>query len=225
MSTEQSPDKTLAEQAVEAAFAALPPIFRECVDDEPTARFDLRFPFVVDDYVYATDARIGVRTRQGINEVLAIPPSIRQGKYPSWIRDLFEGPFAAESWPCPGLLGFEWCEYCEGSRQLAEVECESCDRGTIHVEYGPNFPCHECRGRGGIPTADLRPCWACRGSGFDDPNEGVLIAGVPFGLGYASRIARHGGRFHPASNGPHCSPCRFVLSDGTEGILMPLSGR
>jgi len=203
-------------EAIDNAFAALPSIFRECVG--PVFReWDLSWPFAVNGHIYATDACIAVRAATGIHKVMRLPDSVRIHPYPKSIDTNFLGPFRRKSSRLPSLHTFIACEWCKGRRERYWSECSLCDG-----KPGESRRCSECKGLGDVWSFTLQRCRHCEGCGFDDPHQRVKIGEAEFALQYVERIIRHKGLIYLAAENPATSHCRFVLRDGTEGVLMPL---
>lgn len=148
--------ETKAEIAVETWSYWLHPIFSRCVDPDGT-RYDLSLPFVIEEYVYATNARIAVRmpTPGGwtIPNAERLPPIDQYFTEHLWRPDPTQFP------PVEGT-----CEVCKGAKVMPEVDCPWC-LAESPGPYEAGF-CDECYSlEGKIPAG---PCYECQGSGILD---------------------------------------------------------
>lgn len=197
-------------------FSLLPPIFRDCVDEE-TIRFCLAYPQPVGGYVCATDGRIFIRMplTPAIAESL---PSIAPKKFPESGLTLF-GPrtnWLAEPSPIPALAPLKPCRHCDGLGQLEERQC-SC--GNWDDSDTP------CRGKGTIPAG---PCDDCDGKGVESSGAEFFEfrKDVKLGEPYLRILEKHGATLYlPATtNTWECvTPAYFTVDGGVDGVLMPAS--
>ena len=106
-------------------FNLLPPIFRECVDDQ-MARYDLKLPFEVDGHIYASDGAIMVRVA-ATQEIRDELPPEGERRFPKGVPRLFEGRQRWESEPfaLPSLEALPPCRSCKGTGVMV---CRCCDR-------------------------------------------------------------------------------------------------
>lgn len=210
---------SLALKQIDRAFDALPPIFRECCDDE-YPKLDLGYPFVSKGYVYATDGRIGVRTTTGVPAVEKITRARWRGRVPTTIGELFEGPFVDRPATVPSVANYAPCRVCDGRRKVYFVQCEECEDGCIPIEDGAGVRCDSCGGMGRFWTKTRQTCYACLGCGRDKPHTSIAVEDFLIALHYLERIVRHGGTLYRSQSNSHEDPHRFVLPGGTEGIIM-----
>ena len=190
-----------------------------------TRRYDLRQPFAQDGRVYATDARICVRT------TLADAPQLGDGVRLPAASQL---PWVAEAnWqPWPRLKLFadglkRICPHCRGKGGHGNVQrCFICDGdGDCAVEDVTRRdgyrlePCRNCFGSG--YTSNVR-CDYCRGQGHTERPALQPIGDLVIG-GQYDRIIRDLGdvEFTFCDFGCGSQAIQF-RSDGIEGLLMPM---
>lgn len=158
--------ETQAEIAIHQWSWHLHPIFARCVDPE-MVKYDLSRPFVIDEYVYATNARLAVRMP---TPDLWMIPNPEKCPPRSPLLDLFgdndfsRWPWRQEPTHFPAVEGV--CEVCLGAKVLPEMGCPYCG-GQDSPRY-QNVPdlCEECwELEGKIPAG---PCYDCGGSGILD---------------------------------------------------------
>ncbi|WP_422928631.1 hypothetical protein [Singulisphaera sp. PoT] len=185
-------------------FDLLPPIFRDCVDEEHH-RYSLELPFEMDGHIYATDGRIMVRVA-ATKEVCDALPSPDDRKFPKHVADLFVGRdrWETEPVPTPTLDGLDRCPHCEGTG------LQTC-------------PC--CQRHGAI-------CSDCHGTKVDlDKHSSVAVAeGVSLNPIYLGILLKHQVELFvprpPFSDEIEVvgavRPVRFEVEPGVEGLLMPM---
>jgi hypothetical protein len=190
---------------LEAVFALLPPIFRKCTTNDVNKKYDLTLPFVIGDYVYATDGRIGVRKRVTHEVDAALVRIERKGIFPRSIVEMFAEPFASEGTPVPDLTTAPHCATCNGSGQVHGLYCDNCG------DFNPH-------------SAVTSECQECCGSGMKDGgNEGVILADhVEIAYRFLRMIKDASGVIHLPLNGDNKYRTMFLCPDGTEGIVMPM---
>jgi hypothetical protein len=189
----------------EAVFALLPPIFRKCTTEDANKKYDLSLPFVIGEYVYATDGRIGVRKRVS-HEVDSLLVRIeRKGIFPRSIVEMFDEPFASEGTPIPDLSTAPVCTSCKGSGQVQGLYCDNC--GDFNPHPAVNSECQECYG-----------------SGIEDGgSDGLILADhVEISYRFLKIIRDAGGVIHLPLNGANKYRTLFRCPDGVEGVVMPL---
>jgi hypothetical protein len=149
---------------IEAWTYWLHPIFARCVDPE-AVRFDLSRPFVVEEYVYATNGRIAVR--MPVPAGWAIPDPER---VPRSVADMFRhGRWREEPTQFPPVEGT--CKICEGSKVQGEIVCPYC-RAESPGPYEAGF-CGECwQLEGKLPAG---PCYECGGTGLHDHHGRIEV--------------------------------------------------
>jgi hypothetical protein len=189
----------------EAVFALLPPIFRKCTGDETSKKHDLTLPFVIGEYVYATDGRIGVRKRV-THEVDSLLVRIeRKGLFPRLIVEMFDEPFASEGTPIPDLSTLPRCATCDGCGKVHGLYCDNC--GDFMPHPAVTSECQDCCGSGIAGAA----------------NNGLILADhVDISYRFLKIIRDAGGVIHLPINGENKYRTMFRCPDGTEGIVMPL---
>jgi len=136
-----------------------------CSPYEPL-RYDMRLPWEVADFVYATDAKICVRVRPEIADAVQ-----RQGRVPPfgrlvWDHDMLTGWRTLPKRE-PILAADSSCPACDGTvaKEIPE-ECEPCGgtgyewRGSGYAPAHP-YKCRTCNGRGHLSLAG--ECPSCQG--------------------------------------------------------------
>jgi hypothetical protein len=189
----------------EAVFALLPPIFRKCTTDDANKKYDLTLPFVIGDFVYATDGRIGVRMKATPRIMIATGEARNGTKFPASIVEMFAEPFASEGTVIPDLSTLPNCLECKGSGQVQGLYCENCG------DFMPH-------------PAVTSECQSCYGSGIKDGgNDGLILADhVEIAYRFLKMIQDAGGVIHLPLNGDNKYRTFFRCPDGVEGIVMPL---
>lgn len=196
-----------------------------CGTERP--KWDLRLPFVLTDWTYATDAFGCVRVRPESGDVVQ-----REGAIP---------PFASLSWNHSKLNRGLWqsmpklfpiiaadsdCPTCEGTGYapgVTVVECEYC-YGVGHTWPGswmtttPTL-CRPCKGRGHFAVCE--ECRTCGGEGVGDFPAIVELNGWFYDAKLYERFRRLDGECcQDFWNGNASYPMMKVIFDGGEGMFM-----
>jgi hypothetical protein len=189
----------------EAVFALLPPIFRKCTGDETSKKYDLTLPFVIGDFVYATDGRIGVRMKATPRIMIATGEARNGSKFPESIREMFGEHFASEGMSVPDLSAAPICTDCDGMGIVRGLYCDNCG------DFMPH-------------PAVTSECQECYGSGIENGgNDGLILADhVEIAYRFLKIIRDAGGVIHLPLNGTNEYRTMFRCPDGTEGLVMPL---
>jgi hypothetical protein len=168
-------------------------------------KYDLTVPFVIGDYVYATDGRIGVRIMATPRIMIATGEARNGANFPTSIEEMFAETFATEGTPIPDLSSAPICPECKGSGQVHGLFCDNCG------DFNPH-------------PAVTSECQECYGSGIEDAgSNGLILADhVEIAYRYLKIIQDAGGVIHLPLNGDNKYRTLFRCPDGTEGIVMPL---
>lgn len=215
----------------------IPAIMRECLAEPGEfSRHDMTEPFVIEGFVYATDARIACRVpidhfRGG--EVDAgpligrmadvqwkgklVPAGEPAGRLVPDAREVF-GPidaFAESPLALPETyFPFAPCDRCHGDGYWMRT-CGLCHGMKTHL----GSDCPACHGHGRIGRA----CPKCEGEGRldlgakDDP---IAVGPTWLARQYLWLLREHGADVYPMKDDAHNQPLRWVAGP-IEGRLMP----
>lgn len=192
-------------------------------------RWDMRRPYCLEDWTYATDSKVCVRVRPALGDVTQ-----DTGKMP---------PFGQLSWNHARLSGWRCvprldpipaadsdCPKCDGTGYAPGVcclDCPTCD-ATGWEWANPGVPgnfatrqCQTCGGDGGIGPPGVPPCAACKGKAVGVLPSLVELGGRYFDAGLYEKVRRLNAEY--VHDNWNCVPgqtmLRFVF-DGGEGLLM-----
>jgi hypothetical protein len=188
-------------------------------------RYDMRQPFQVDDWTYATDAKAIIRVRPSWLDRAESEGPIPPAALLPWDHDRLRGWKPLRK--MPGLLCDDAdCPECDGTGFADGKWGRDCDEcGGFCQGCGPSS-CDTCHGRGVMPRPGVADCSACRGKAIGRFPSVVKIDGRYFDVRLYRKVAALGGEAvvvdFPAgqlySAGTHLK-FRF---DGGDGILMGL---
>lgn len=167
---------------------------------EALGKYELRLPWQVDDWTYASDARMCVRVRpvsaDAVDHSGVMPPFSGlpwgQQAHRGW-RELPKlEPMLADDSCCfscggtgyeGGVIGEE-CETCEG---FGRDFCQN-------VKWGMAKPatCQDCKGSGVVPPPGVRTCPACLGNAVGRFPSIVQLDGEYFNYGLYEKLRRLG---------------------------------
>lgn len=190
-------------------------------------KYDMRLPYVMEDWTYATDGRACVRVRP---EFLDTPQ--HKGEIP---------PFGTLSWNHGRLKGWRelprleplpardsCCPVCDGMGYRPGViptECPTCDgmgQEWVGAAYNISHPitCRDCNGRGHV-APDCPECAHCKGKALGTFPSVVILAGRYFDAPLYEKVRALGGEYlHDNLN---CNPAFPLLKfrfEGGDGMLM-----
>lgn len=192
--------ETVTVDAAERLLSLLHPIFRHCLDPD-MARYDLSTPWIVGDFVYATDARILVRSP--VTPELFAAYFIGEAKRPD-VSSLW-GPYEKQPLVLPSVESVALCEICKGRGKQGPYQCSEC--GHTHVM---EEDCPACLGFG-------------RGEGM---TEGIDVGDYSLSHAFSLLLVKYQAvLFRPVDRGPldKPNPLRFTIGDNVEGWVMPRS--
>jgi hypothetical protein len=206
--------ETKSEIDVETWGHWLHPIFARCVDPD-AVRFDLSRPFVIDEYVYATDAKIAVRMPVPEWWMISNPDCI-----PRSVVDILEGALCrALPATFPPVEGA--CKVCLGAKVMPEMGCPYCGgKDAPRYDDVPPF-CEECwQFEGKIPAG---PCYECGGSGILDWSGRLEVSpGYWLQRRYVALLHEFEMTTYLPIKLDSNHVTRFTLGDIT-GVLMPMT--
>lgn len=198
-----------------------PPFFARCVGSD-SSKFVISRPFVVGDWLYATDRVICVRCRTP--QVWGDVPNPKT--FPLNMEDAFKSiTNRVEATPLRPVG--RPCRWCKGVGKMPDHDCRECGgEGTQDVEICEcphccgNHPCEDCNGTGKILAGD---CEACDGLGLafpDHPHK--MTPGYWIARKYAKLLIDMGATAYlPVDLKSRRAMC-FTFPGG-EGVLMPMS--
>lgn len=189
-------------------------LLQRFVQMETGFRDYLRTPFLLGEFVYATNGHVAVRVpRDGLDY-----KEIENGKVRE-IGDLF-AKSTRDTWTdIPTLPERIPCKHCNGS--AVQVECDDCD-GNGEFDHGMHtYECQKCRGSGQVTgrVGKQQPCNNCDGTGAKS-NQPVAVGEASYDRRYLAKIIDLPNiKFSPTlyENGPG-----YFVFDGGEGLLMPM---
>jgi hypothetical protein len=193
-----------------------------CAKDQPN-RYEMRYPFQVRDWTYATDAKAIVRVRPSWLDKAEsegpIPPAVLL----PWDHDRLRGWKPIRQLP-PLLCDDSSCPECDGTGfadgRMGQ-ECDEC--GGFCQSCGPSS-CDTCHGRGVMPRPGVADCPACGGKAIGRFPSVVKIDNRYFDVRLYRKVAALGGDAvvvdMPKSR--HCDAYTHLKFrfDGGDGLLM-----
>ncbi len=174
---------------------SLHPIFNECCD--PKSPYDIKEPFRIREYVYATDGRICVRVRlddPSIGTPLRIPPA----NILDWT------PPTSEELSLPEV---------SGSGLLECGICKGIGRVTLYSDYE-------------ITPGGTEECWECEGAGYQRDLTQEPVGTAFFARRYISLLRSHGvtkiriKTLSSTSTPSVHTPGGYFSGEGFEGLLV-----
>ena len=200
--------------------ALAPPFFARCVGSD-SSKFVISRPFVVGDWLYATDRAICVRCKT--------PPAwdVPNAEIvPRGAAEVFEAiTNRVEATPLCPVDGP--CCWCNGVGKMPDHDCRQCGgEGTQDVEDCEcprccgDHPCGDCNGTGKILAGD---CEACEGFGMVSPDgHHEMTPGYWIARKYAKLLIDIGATAYlPAA--PMSRRAMYFTFPGGEGVLMPMT--
>jgi hypothetical protein len=186
-------------------------------------RYDMRQPFQVDDWIYATDAKAIIRVRPSWLDKAESEGPIPPAALLPWDHDKLRGWKPLRK--LPGLLCDDSnCPECDGTGFADGVCGEECGECNGFCAGCGRSSCDTCHGRGVMPRPGVADCPACQGKAIGRFPAVVKVDGRYFDVRLYRKVASLGGEAvvadfpvresYPA--GPHLK-FRF---DGGDGILM-----
>jgi hypothetical protein len=199
-----------------------------------TTRYHLDRPFGIDDWTYATDGRIAVRTQM----VLPAADGLER-RYPNlrslpWDRGAKWHKWPKQKWWRLDDGESDWCPYCAGLGLVGDdvVICWECGgAGEVCVDEDCIGRCPQCRGR---KCAGGSRCHYCQGKGQGDFHRIQLIGRAWINGHYDLKVRTLPdvefsevtlARDFPPGHALHGEPpvdAVAIRFDGGEGVLMPL---
>jgi hypothetical protein len=193
-------------------------------------RYDLTKPYELDDYVFASDAKICVRIAPE-----SADRTIREGKIPPfgtlpWDHDRLRGWRPLPELPALRATGAN-CPACDGTGNtlgIAGRECEGCD-GDGEEWVDPNdyrrTRCRTCHGSGFMLPAGASVCPTCSGHAIGTFPSVVNLDGRFFDAKLYDKVRRLGVEYVTTDwhRGVGVSKSDALLSfrfDGGRGMLM-----
>lgn len=171
----------------------LPPIFAACVAEE-SGRYAIDRPFIVGEFVYATNGAILVRGPKSLvtGELPPFPEGFRvphvEDPGLGWYAEFLPDPLPIASLPDP----------------LPDCECKPCNgTGLAECDMGHEHDCPEC---GGVGSYKI--------------NRAVEFDGATLNEKYLRPLLASNARVHARADGGR-GPVRFFIDGGIEGLLMP----
>lgn len=189
-------------------------------------RYDLRLPYCLEDYTYATDARVCVRVRPESADV-----ALHTGPVPpfgglSWDHDRLRGWRPLPS--LPALLADDSnCPACDGMGYpgACAQDCERC-AGTGVVWVGSNWDlseartCRECQGTG-AQAPGVPPCSFCGGKAVGRFPALVCLEGRYFDAALYEKLRELGAEFvHDNWHATPSYPLLKVRCAAGDGLLL-----
>ncbi len=191
-------------------------------------KYDLRLPYSLEDWTYATDSYLCVRVRPDSADRVQ-----RTGKIPpfdslSWNHDRIAGwrqlprlePLVADESECPACHGWGL----EGD--AIAHECERCG-GTGHEWVGTTYnlshpiTCRTCKALGHIVPPGAVVCRVCQGNAIGRFASVVKLGDRYFAADLYAKVRGLGGEF--VLDNLHANPSLPMLkvrADGVDGMLM-----
>jgi hypothetical protein len=184
---------------------------------ESGSRYEMRYPFQVRDWTYATDARAIVRVRPSWSDKAESEGPIPPAALLPWDHDRLRGWKPIRQLP-PLLCDDADCPECDGTGfadgRMGEG-CEWCGLG-----------CRRCNYRGVMPRPGVADCPACKGNAIGQFPSVVKIDNRYFDVRLYRKVAALGGEAvvvdMPKSR--HCDAYTHLKFrfDGGDGLLMGL---
>ncbi len=201
-----------------------------------SGNYDLRTPYTLDEFTYATDAFACVRVRPESGDVVQ-----RHGKIPPltglpWNHDALRGwrrlprleALEADDSYCPRCSGYGWLN--ASGRPVCGTDCERCDgmgKEWVGADYHLSHPvkCRACGGRGYIQPPNSGVCPTCCGLAIGRFASIVRLDGRYFNANLYEKAWSLGGEYvHDDWLDKHDHPMiKFRFPDGL-GLLMGLEG-
>ena len=173
----------------------------------------LRSPFLLGDYVYASNVAMAVRVPKDSAPEVTSPPGKQRD-----IAKLFDDARRSDFVPIPTLPEAQRCFTCHGIGIVGDT-CQVCD-GDGEFEYGHHiYECKDCGGTGKmLNEASNDSCDTCGGTG-QRPRQSVRIGEALYARWLLAEIIDLPGiRVSPAGPGD----AAYFVFDGGEGLLMPM---
>lgn len=198
-----------------------PPFFARCVGLLEPLKSDISRPFVVGDWLYATNGVICVRCET---------PPAWDVPCAKWVvrnaAKMFEAiTNRVEATPLRPVNGP--CCWCNGVGKMPDHDCRECEgEGTQDVEDCDcpyccgEHPCEDCDGTGEILAGD---CKACEGLGVTSPDDRhEMTPGYEIARKYAKLLNDMGATAYLPISLRSLDPMYFTFPGG-EGVLMPMT--
>lgn len=192
----------VAVDPVDALYKLIHPIFQDCVGGI-RGPWDCTTPYVVNDFVYATNGSVVVRQPASfeIIEAARVVPVKRGKRYSTCGSIYVADDFRREPLVLPDLSRFSHCEWCDGSGHQGPYKCSECGHKSV-VET-----CPKCDGHGS-------------GGG---KSEWKAVGGFKISHYYLLMLINHGASlFAPLQSKPACS-LKFTAGTEVDGRLMPMA--
>lgn len=195
-------------------------------------RYDMRLPYCLDDWTYATDSRICVRVRPETADVFQHKGEVPPFSSLDWNYDQIRGwrplpdvqPIVGDNAKCPG------CDGCGHTPAETPQECETCG-GTGHEWIGkgwhPSVPvrCKACRGRGHLIPPGCKTCDLCDGAGWGLFPAYAMLDGRYFDLQLYEKLKGLGGAEYTVVEFLPDTPLLKFRFDGGDGLLVGLDDK
>lgn len=194
--------------------------------DEPTRRYDMTVPHVIDRWQYYTNGKICVRVPCGL-------PDTDKEKRPG-----FDGIMPMFDFSDTKTVHFEApttksCKRCKGLGSVRQLECSDCDGTgivTTFSDYGIEYEneCRHCGETGYLecPDESAKICPSCHGTKHSN-DESVDIDGYPFDPVLVQLVLNlnptETNLLEKARDTPYSQDRYAILGfkfDGGEGVLM-----
>jgi hypothetical protein len=193
---------------------SLSEILAKFVSDSQDCRDHLKRPFIIGEYIYASNGHIAVRIpkQEGIEAAIHDKvPQIEQ-----LFTDNIQCKFLKALVTLPSPID---CNFCGGSGTV--YKCPACDGEGDFDHHDYNYACKTCDETGDVDVGkqtDKRDCFQCDGTGHKP--QRVKVGKTGFDSRYLSIIfALPGVQFapHPDDN----TKTGYFKFDGGEGLIMP----
>lgn len=136
----------------------------------PLGKYDCTLPYELEDFTFATDAKICVRVRPQSGDVIQAKGQVPPFDALSWNHERIRGwrplprlePLLAKDSACPVCDGFGL----EGDDIFQECErCDGCGNEWTGADYHLSYPitCRVCKGKGHVAPPGAAVCRACKG--------------------------------------------------------------
>ncbi len=201
-------------------------------DFQEHRKYDMRLPYELDDWTYATDSKICVRVRPATGDVAQRKDKMPPFSQLSWNHDKLRIPWRT----MPRLDAIEArdsdCTTCRGYGHVPYTQpakdCEKCDglgREWLGNGWDLSVPvtCRACNGKGYHRPADAVECPQCHGKAIGVFPSIVELDGRYFDAGLYAKAQALGGEFvHDNWNGMASYPLLKFRFDGGHGMLIGL---
>lgn len=207
-------------QALKTMFAAsvamfIEPVPRRRIDLKsfcsPTegAKWDLRLPYVLTDWTYATNAKICVRVRPESGDVAKHTGKVPPFSSLQWADGRTERGWKTLPKRDPLMATDSYCPACDGNGYAGGVIATDCDRceGTGTEWWNNerrNGSCLKCRGKGHYAPAEV--CPMCKGDAFGTFPSLVELNGQFFNTGLYDKAQSLG--------------CEYLLGDMSDNYFV-----